>query len=246
MIVNQTNRGPLLFTSNIASGSVSIAKADTLEGLDFNPSKASLVGLPLVSAANFQDVDRMPGLGAYRMALDPIHQRLIYVSSTRRNDIYVIDAYDQTIEAMLDLSFLPSTTGTRGLALSSDSKAYVVCPTLQQIQILDVSGVTHNGVQDEVLEPKVIGNLKTGVDPEAVALSADEKTLYVLNQGDPSLYFYDVDTRIVTKRAVLRDVNQPSDFLVNPSRQEIYVLEYISNRLIIIDSQTGAELARIQ
>ncbi|MCB0308266.1 MAG: hypothetical protein KDD48_02760 [Bdellovibrionales bacterium] len=245
-LIPNAPQGPLMYTSNIASGSVSVSNVSTLETTDLNPSKPDLYGLPLISSANFRDVDLMPGIGAYRFALEPNQGRLLYVTSSRVNSIYVVDTFAQNIEAMIDLSFLSNTPGTRGITISSSGLAYVAVPALQIVAILDVSAITDNGMDYEVLEPQLIGFIPVGEDPESVALSADELTLYVLNQGDPSLDLIDLPTRTKKTRTLLESAISPADFILNAPRDEIYVLGYLSNRISVLNLTTGSPIANIE
>lgn len=236
VMVEGMAEGKLLFASNIFSGSVSVLDPGTLARYDLNPDDDRKTGLPLVSAANFQDLDDAPGIGAYRFTLDPTGGRLLYVTSSQRNAIYVVDAYDRKVEAMIDLSFLSLSTGTRGIALATDGKAYVAIPALSSVAVLDVAGVQNNGINLEVVAPVVVDFIAVGRDPEAVVLSADGLSLYVLNQADSTLGIYDVATRQRRKSLLLEGASVPADLVLNAARGEIYAVNYISDSISLIDA----------
>jgi YVTN family beta-propeller protein len=222
-----------LLVANNLSGSVTMIPAATLLPLDLNPDDGLLNGLILVSAANFKQENDKPGKGANRFASSP-DGKLRFITSTLTNDIYVIDARDRGIEAMIDLSAIAPKAGTRDMAVSTSNLAYIAHNTLNAVVVLDVSGVTDNGIDFEVVTPPLVDLIHVGKSPEGVALSPDEKTLYVTNQGDDSLSIIDVATRSV-RAVVPLPGRSPAEIVVDAGRSLLYVLNFLSNDITCVD-----------
>lgn len=231
-----TPSGDLIFTTNNVSGSVTVVPTETLIPIDLNPDDGRLNGLPLISAANFKQKDRRPGSGADHLVPTP-DGSLFYVTSTRTNDIYVIDPKDQKVEAMLDLSSLATPVGTRGMVIAANNLAYIVHRGLNSVIVLDVSGITDNGIDYEVVDPILIDVLPGGKDPEGIALSPDEKKLFVSNQGDNTVDVIDVETRTLEKRIAISG-NAPAQLVVDATRNLLYVLNFVSNDITLINLTT--------
>lgn len=222
----------LLVTNNL-SGSVTMIPAATLEPLDLNPDEQLWNGLVLVSAANFKDEDDKPGRGANRFAASP-DGLLRFITSTLTNHLYVIDARDRGIEAMIDLSSLAPAAGTRDMVVSTSNVAYVVHQGLGAVLVLDVAGVTDDGIDYEVRSPALLNVIQVGKDPQGIALSPDEGTLFVSNQGDNTLSIVDLLTGTIRTVLPLPGLS-PGQLLVDAGRNLLYVLNFLSNDITCID-----------
>ncbi len=225
----------LLLVTNHLSGSVSFISASSLDPIDLDPQDSQLNGLPLVSAANFTQAKRRSGIGANRII--PAPNGLLYVTSTRTNNIYVIDPKSQQVEAMLDLSTLSLTGGTRGMVVSGSGLAYIAHRGINSLIILDVSEITDNGIDFEVADVKLVDVIPVGADPEGVALSPDEKTVFVSNQGDNSITVIDTVTRTI-KSHIFVSGTSPGEIVVDSTRNLLYVLNFLSNDISVIDINT--------
>jgi len=239
-----TPSGDLLFVTNSRSGSVSVIPSADFSLLDLDPEESDLEGLPLISAANFKSKDRKPGIGANRIVPTP-DGKLLYVTNTQTNQIYVIDTEDQQVEAMLDLSSLSRIGGSRGMAIASNQLAYIAHRGLGGVLVLDVSFIKDNGIDFEVADTRFVDILVTGRDPEGIALSTDEKRLFVSNQGDDTVDMIDLTTRTIALRIFLNQ-RTPGELLLDSARGVIYVLNFLSNSISVIDENSGALIGTIQ
>src|SRR5262249_54230948 len=114
-----TTRGDVLLVTNNTSGSLSVIPADNLTPIDLNPNDSKIPGMTRISAANFRQVGQKPARGTSQMVPSP-DGRLLFVTSTLFNNIYVINAHDQGIEAMIDLTTVAPAGGMRGMVIASD------------------------------------------------------------------------------------------------------------------------------
>jgi YVTN family beta-propeller protein len=235
--------GDLLLVSNNLSGTVSVISGEDLEPIDQYEEDTELLGIPLVSSANFKNISKKPGRGASRMALTP-DGKLLYVSSTQSSDIYVIDARDQKIEAMLDLSTLSAVPGSRGMAITTTGTAYVAMTGLEGVVALDVTGVVENGIPYEVADTKVLTVIPTGRGAECVLLTDDELHLFVSNENDNTVSFVDLATREVVATTLVGSL--PSELVLDTPRGVVYVLNFLSDEISVLDLTTGALTGSIQ
>jgi YVTN family beta-propeller protein len=241
-----TPAGDLILATNNISGSLSVFPTATLAPIDLNPDDDRLNGLILFSAANFTIKDSKPGRGANLIVPNP-DGSLYYLTSTLKNDIYVVDPKDLKVEAMLDLSTLAATAGTRGMVIGSNNLAYVVHRALNSVLVLDVSGIKEDGIDQKVVDPRLIDIIPVGKDPEGIALSSEtplEKTLFVTNQGDNTLSVIDLTTR-TTLRTTALPGRSPGRLVKDPGRNLFYILNFLSNDITLID-MTGSVVGTIQ
>jgi YVTN family beta-propeller protein len=225
-----------LLVTNLVSGSLTMAPAETLVPLDLNPRDPILNGYTLISAANFPSIDRKPGRGANRMVPSP-DGSLLYVTSTMTNDLYVIDAKDRGIEAMLDLSPFSPSVGTRGMVISAANLAYIVHRGMNSLIVLDVSSVVDNGIDFEVVEPLLVDVIPLGKDPEGIALSPTRGEIYVTHSGDNTMMTIDVATRKVRTVTPLPG-RSPGEVILDRAEKYLYILNFLSNDITYIDLDT--------
>ena len=238
-----TTPGNLLLVTNNTSGSVSIIDPLSLLPIDFDSDDGELKGLPLISSVNFRNKNQKPGRGANRL-VPSLDSRLLFVTSTLTNNIYVLDTRDQKVEAMMDLSGIVRSAGTRAMVIAADDLAYIVHRGAQAVIVLDVSGIQDNGIDMELVDAKLVDIIPTGRDPEGIALSSTGNTLFVSNQTDNSVLMIDRATRKPIREIFLSEVS-PGDLVPDPDRKVIYVLNFISNSISILDDTTGDLLGTI-
>lgn len=238
LVPGATAANDFLFVTNNLSGSVTMIPAESLEPKNLNPDESLLNGRILISASNFRREDQKPGRGANRLVAKP-DGSLLFITSTQTNDIYVIDTADRGIEAMIDLSTLAATVGTRDMVIATNQVAYVVHRGLYSVIAFDVSGVVDNGIDYEVVSPSVLAVIPVGKSPQGIALSPDEQTLYVTNQGDNALAVIDVPTLSVTNVLSLPGQG-PGQIVVDAARDSLYILNFISNDITVMNLTTNA------
>lgn len=236
--------GDLILTTNSESGTISATPQDTLTPLDLFPDNPELSGLPLVSAANFKQIDRKPGRGAGRITATP-GNRLLYITSSATNQIYVVDAEDRKVEAMIDFSSYASGVGMKGLALTTSGLGFVAHQGLGGVIVFDASLVTENGLNEDVIDVPWLDFIPTGNEPDDLVLSTDEKRIFVSHQGDDSVVMIDVATRSILSE--IEDVGRvPGEMVLDSGRGVIYVLNFLSDNISIIDETSGVLVGTIR
>ncbi len=233
-----TSRGDLLITTNNLSGSLSVIPADTLVPDDLDPDESLLEGLPLISAANFHIKDRKPGAGANKLVFHPT-RNLVFITSTFSNNIYVIDTVDQQVEAMIDLSTISVAGGTHGMAIATSNRAYVAHRALDSILVMDVSHITDDGIDGDVVDFRLLNVIPVGRKPEDVFLTPDESRLFVSLSGDNQVATIDVARETVISVTDLEGLS-PGQIVYDSNRNVIYVLNLLSDNISIVDVATSA------
>ncbi|MFH1263080.1 MAG: hypothetical protein V1495_06510 [Pseudomonadota bacterium] len=242
-----TPSGDLLIATNNLSGSVTVVPAATLAPIDLNPEDGLLNGLILFSAANFRIKESRPGLGANEL-VPTADGTLYFITSTRTSDIYVFDPKDLKVEGMVDLSAIAASPGTRGMAVAQNGLAYIVQRALNAVVVLDVAGIRDDGNDYKVIDPKVVDLILVGKDPEGVALSKDETKIFVSNEGDNSVSVIDTTTRALLRKIAIPG-SAPSRLVREPTRDAngvLYVLNFLSNNITLLDLTTGDLLGTIE
>ncbi len=237
LMIPGTSLGDLILVAN-QKGSVSTIPASTLKLEDMDDDD-KYFGLRLFSSFNFKNLDNFPGSGAARMGISPV-TGLVYITSALNNHIYVLDPITQTIEAMINLDSISlPTVGMREILIDSHDVAYIAHSGLDSIVMLDVSGITKNGIPYEVIDSPVMDVIPVGDGPEDLELTADEATLFLSNQNEDSIYMIDTALRQVTKKTYLDIGKSPSRLVLDETRNTVYSLDFFSNTISLIDATTG-------
>ena len=124
----------------------------------------------------------------------------------------------------------------RGIKITSDDRLFVAHRGLGGIIVLDVSGVRDNGINNEIIKGNYITFIPTGKDPEGIAFDSAESKLYVCNEGESSLTVIDASNYSILK---MIDVERgPTEIAVHPTNDMIYVTNFFSNSVSVVDTTT--------
>ncbi len=241
-----TSHGDVAYTTNAESGTVSVIKLENLTPIDYQIDKEKLRGIPLISAANFRQKDsgHPPGEGANLIVPSPT-TGLLFITSTISNNLFVLNPMNQTVEAMLDLSEISPTGGMRGLAIDNNEIAYLVSRSLGGILVLDVSNVVDDGIEFNVVDARFIDLIPTGRQPEGVALTTDQKRLFVSDLGENKVTIIDTASRRILDHVTVSG-RSPGEIILDSARGVFYVLNFLSNSIDVLDETTGALLETIK
>ena len=187
------------YVTNISSSDLSVLSLDTFKIIDVDPDdddadSTIFLNIPVRSFVS-------QGLGAHKMVIDS-KKKFGYVTSTFSHVIFIIDLEDNLIEGYIYLFEDDGTTvrsstftGSRGLALASNGILYVANRRTNSIYFVDTTKVTDNGVSFDTIENAVIATLPlSGNGPSDIALSPDEKFLYVANFTSNTVSVIDLST----------------------------------------------------
>jgi YVTN family beta-propeller protein len=234
-----------VFVTNNQSGSVSIIDSATLGFSDRNPDDERRTGLPLVSAANAAIADQAPGSGASYVGQAPApDDNFLYITSISNNLIYVVDRSTESIEAMLDLSRYFAGVGMRGMAFTSDGRLIVAHEGERGMAVLDVSGVTDDGIPGNIVDAPLLSFVPLQDPPEDVILSADGSRVFVSHSSSDRVTVVDLVTGQVERRV---EVGVGSgQFVPDPARAVVYVLNFGSDSVSVLDEITGSRLGTIE
>jgi YVTN family beta-propeller protein len=114
------------------------------------------------------------------------------------------------------------------IAITSDgAMLLVVDPDSNSLTVVDTAGAS------------AVAEITVGVDPRAVAVSPDNATAYVANQGSDSLSIVDLTTHAVTQVAV---GDRPVGVAVSPDGRFVAMAELGDDRVRFLDSSTVSTL----
>jgi YVTN family beta-propeller protein len=171
----------------------------------------------------------------------------VYVSDEPGGRVVIVDPAAGTVVGSLPVGKRP-----RGIRVLSDGQHLLVA--------LSGSPIAGPGVDESKLPPgdrtadgiglvdlramTVVRVLKSGQDPEAFALSPDEKTVYVSNEETAELSAVDVASGDV--RAHVAVGEEPEGVAVRPDGQVVYVTSEGDGAVIAIDTASMKEVGRVK
>ncbi len=228
------------YVTNISSSDLAVLSLDTFKLIDVDPEdddaeSTIFLNIPVRSFVS-------QGLGAHKMVIDS-SKKFGYVTSAFSHVIFVIDLEDNIIEGYIylfedDGTALRSSTftGSRGLALATNGILYVANRRTNSIYLVDTTKVTDNGVAFDTIENAVIATLPlSGNGPSDIALSPDEKFLYVANFTSNTVSVIDL-----TLQTIIREIEVgkgPTNISVGTKR--LYVINFLSDSISVIDLATN-------
>jgi len=169
------------------------------------------------------------------------------VSDETGGAVVVVDAGERKVVQRIEVGKRP-----RGIQLSPDGKQVFVA--------LSGSPIGGPGVDESKLPPAdrtadgigvvdvatgtLVRKYQSGRDPEAFALSADGKMLYVSNEETSEMTALDLTTGQIVGRVKVGE--EPEGVTVRPDQKAVYVACEGSNIVVVIDRDKLTELARIE
>jgi YVTN family beta-propeller protein len=182
------------------------------------------------------DASKTAASNPARSATDP----LLYVSNETGGTVDVVDPVRGTLVQRIAVGKRP-----RGIVLSHDQTRLFVA--------LSGSPIGGPGVDESKLPPAdrradgigvidvashtLSRKYESGIDPEAFAVSADDKTIYVSNEDSGEMSTVDVASGAI--RAHLKVGNEPEGVTISPDGKLVYVTCETSNAIYAIDTATN-------
>ena len=196
-----------------------------------NRYNASVTVVDLISAKVVKEIDLRPGVidrsqsgtagGEFPVAICIEGKETAFVSSERDREIVVVDLGSQAVVARVPVSGNPNR-----MILNRDaSRLFVALDNADVVAVIDTQ---RRVVIDEIQTVAPPGMLRLakryrGASPNAMALAADEKTLFVTNRGTNSVAVIDNDDAARQVRGLIPTGWYPSDLVVGPG-EVLYIV----------------------
>ncbi len=224
-----------LFVANVFTDDLSLIDADSLEIVELNPEDTESEALPLneisIGSIDFTNQlirpNRLLAFGSDDLAL---------LSASAAGLIYVIDTKNNAFEAFIDLLELDISPQLNGLAITNEKLVYVASHGIQGVVVLDLSTLSDNGIDNEVIEPSIIQTIPTGSDIEALTLSQDGSKVYAASFTDNSVLVLAAATGFVIKEI---SVGQgPTEMALTDDGSRLLVTNFLSDQVSVINTTT--------
>jgi YVTN family beta-propeller protein len=89
----------------------------------------------------------------------------------------------------------------------------------------------------DMRDRKVVGTLKMGVSPFAIAVSPTTEMVYVVMRGNNEVWVVDPEKQVVVKKIVLDGGAEPSGIAITPDGKYVFVANNRTDNLSMIDAQ---------
>ncbi len=236
----QSGAGPIKLGH---SAGIGIAQTPLAQGVAFsadgsrvlvaNRYNASITVVDLVQGVAAAEIDLRPGKldpadsgvpgGEYPNSVDVVGNDTAFVSSERDREIVVVDLVRRRVTARLALPGNPNK-----MILSRDQRRlYVAIDNADVVAVIDTQRLALQGTIPAVAPPGLLAGAKRyrGASPNALALSADERTLYVTDRGLNALAVIDLGAAAGAGEVVglIPTGWYPSDVAVGP-HDRLYVV----------------------
>src|SRR5689334_19301396 len=177
----------------------------------------------------------------------PVPALGLYVTNEQSGDLSIID-----VDAAKVVGTIPLGKRPRGIAASPDgTKLYVA---------LSGSPAAGPGVDEKTLPPpdrsadgigvvdvqarKLLNVIKSGTDPEQVAVSKDGKRVFVANEDAGQLTVIDADTGNIAQTFKVGD--EPEGITVHPDGTHVYVTSEDEGAIFVVDLAANKVLKPIK
>ncbi|MEU7140579.1 hypothetical protein ABZ942_14100 [Nocardia sp. NPDC046473] len=198
---------------------------------NFGPVNPLTWSVTVIDMPSGQVVKRIPTLGApYATIILSRDARYLFVP-TALSMVQVIDTHTLEVVRTLPVVFPP---GPAHIEVSPDGSA---------IYVMSAAGILtkYDAYTGAVIAPPLFLN---GAAPGWGALSADGETLYAINFWS-GVAMIDVRTWTVRNTVIFPNLYaEPISATLTPDGTQLWVCNYGSDEVIILDARTGAELNR--
>ena len=183
----------------------------------------------------------------YRIAIDSIKNR-IYVTETGQNytdvvGVEVIDYYTEYAEKKFNFTVLPlHIVGYMPSGITVDpssSRAFVGGLAVDKVSVIDTDS------------NQIVGNISLDFFPNTIAFDKEEKKLYVTTAQNNVVYIIDTTSKDLYKPKDKSEIPQkkvdsiPYDIAINTNTNIIYLANYDSETVSLIDSDTTERITSV-
>lgn len=223
-------------------GELPLTVSDKPEKIDFPFEVKGGRAIVLASALRYRDAVKERTLFrpefSFAIPGKPLTLLTGYVTNSGSNTVAV---FDKRAGAVRDV--IETGQGPKGIVLDQKQlKAYVAISGDDCIEVIDLLS---NEVVNRI-------RLTPGDRPGEIVLTPDGKTLITANTGSNSVSFVDPSTLLETSRLTLLGSsmgsqlgNQPGSLLLDPTGTKLYVFNYLSNNISLIDIASKTVTATI-
>jgi YVTN family beta-propeller protein len=232
-----------LYVADLKESELSLINTDNLALIDLDPKdvdsetlKLNEVGIGSLSF-NGQLIrpNRFTSFGA---------DDLVLLSTSTAGLLFVLDTKNDRFEAFINLQSLVASPQIHGMAITAGKLAYLASHSIEGILVLDLSGLSDNGVDNEVIIPPLVQTILTGSKIEAMLVSADGTRIYAANYSRNSVLVLDAVTGFINKEIPVGI--GPAEMTLNDSGTQLLVTNYLGDSVSIIDTATDALVTTIQ
>ncbi|MGA8099414.1 MAG: bifunctional YncE family protein/alkaline phosphatase family protein [Candidatus Cybelea sp.] len=184
--------------------------------------------------------------------------RFVFVALSRNGEVLFVDAHHRKIVGSVRVGVAPLALLRRGQTLyvanlggaepasgepSADSGG-------SRVRV-DARGIALAGSISllDIPTRTVVGTIRVGRQPEAMALSRDGRRLFVMNANDDTISIVDTAAKTVVRTLTLplqRNLGaSPSAVTVSPRDGRLFVAEGGDNRLLVLDGDSYAPAGQI-
>ena len=232
-----------LYVANVFTGDLNLINADSLALIDLDPDNTDREALPLdefaLGSINFENQIIRPN------RLIPFGTDDLFLISTSFSGLlYIIDAKDDQLEAIINLQTIAGVPDLNGVAITPSKMAYIASHGIEGIIVLDLSGVTDNGINAEELLPPLVQTIATGSEIEDLEVSMDGSKIYAANFSRNSLLVLDATTGFILTETTVGQ--GPTELALSPDGSELLITNFLSNSVSVIDTATDTVKATIR
>ena len=232
-----------LFVGNILTSDLSVVDAETLSVFDLNPDDGDREALRLndiaVGSLNLSGQAVRPN----RMVPFGIDE-LFLMSTSTSGLLFVIDAKDNGLEAVVNLRSLAGSPILNGMAVTPTRSVFVASQGAEGLLLLDLSGIRDNGVDNEVVPVPLIQFIPTGSSIEDVKISADNTKIYAASFSRNSVLVLNaVNGFFITEIGVGQG---PTELALNNAGTQLLVTNFLSDSISVINTATDTVSATIR
>lgn len=232
-----------VFAANIDTSDLSVINASTLKAIDLEPEEDDAEALPLdkvgIGSLDFTNQTVRPN------RIVPFgSDDLFLLSTTVSGLLYVIDAKNNGFEAIYNLQSIDANPSLHGMAITPAKLAFVATQGGKAVLVLDLSGLSDDGVDNEVLIPPLIQTIPTGSDIEDMLTSADGTKVYAAEFSKNSLLVLDAVTGSVRSEVPLGQ--GPTEMALNDAGTMLYITNFLSDTISVVDTATDTVVDTIK
>jgi YVTN family beta-propeller protein len=93
---------------------------------------------------------------------------------------------------------------------------------------------------------KTVATVRVGISPARMAVSPDQKSVYIANTGSNTVSVLNTDNDTIARTIALPPGSKPIDVAANPNGRYLYTADGGSNRVSVIDTRANRVVASVR